>query len=159
MGQFYDLHHRIHLDYTYVGNGDFSIRLVRPNSEGEIHYPQPTQQEDLQPLSNDPEEVMGVSGRILWTALLTKAQLQGRQGLVVTVRIVTGFLEYDQQFIKSKLPNGEVKPWIMLWNTKIDNHCRLGQGWYQYCREERLNEGDELMFWKLDGEDFIRLVL
>ncbi|KAJ1410643.1 DNA-binding barrel domain superfamily [Sesbania bispinosa] len=158
MGQFYDLHHIVHLYYTYVGNGQFDIRIKRPHGIGEIQYPQPRQQ-NVQPIPDDPKEVLSVSGCIIWETLLTKAQIRGIHGLVLPVRIVTDFLEEDQEIIHIKLPNGQVQPWNFLWNTTIQRHCRLGQGWYQYCREERLQEGDMLMFWKLDGEDFIRMDL
>ncbi|KAJ1376721.1 DNA-binding barrel domain superfamily [Sesbania bispinosa] len=106
-------------------------RTVRgPIGLGDIQYP------------HDPEEVLGVSRHILWTSLVSTRQLSGRQGL-------------DQREIQIKLPNGQMQSWELIWNTPIRSHCKIGQGWYQYCRAEELEEGDELMFWLLDGEDFL----
>ncbi|KAJ1421666.1 DNA-binding barrel domain superfamily [Sesbania bispinosa] len=117
-----------------------------PGGLGDIQYP------------HDPEEVLGVPGGILWTTLVSRRQLSGRHGLVLPVRIVNGYLVQDQREIQIKIPNGQIQSLELVWNTQIRNHCRIGQGWYQYCRAEELQEGDELMFWLLDGEGFIRLV-
>ncbi|KAJ1381442.1 DNA-binding barrel domain superfamily [Sesbania bispinosa] len=174
--QFYELDDSVHLNYTYMGNSEFNITISRIDGLGEIlyphsplhdqHIPQPPQHVPVQPPqqhdianTNDPEEVLGVPGEILWTFTLTKAHEKGGQGLVVPVRIVDYFLEDNQKKLPVKLPNGAVQHWVLLWNTKIHKHCRLGQGWYQYCREEKLHEGDQLSFWQLHGDDFIRVVL
>ncbi|KAJ1429184.1 hypothetical protein SESBI_08540 [Sesbania bispinosa] len=116
-----------------MGNGKFNIRINRINGLGEIlysyppllhehptpddqqnnlHVPrQPPQQQEYG-LLDDPEEVLGVPGRILWKSRLTEAHTRGRQG------------------------------------TPCKN-----------CEEKDLQKGDELTFWKLDGEEFLRLVV
>ncbi|KAJ1398924.1 DNA-binding barrel domain superfamily [Sesbania bispinosa] len=128
--QFYELDDTVNLFYAYLGNGKFNIRINRINGLDEILYPhppllyeqptphehrnnlhvpgQPPQQQD-NGLLHDPEEVLGVPRCILWKNRLTHAHTRGRQGLVLPVRIVTTFLQEDQQIIQIKLPSGEVK--------------------------------------------------
>ncbi|KAJ1410303.1 B3 domain-containing protein [Sesbania bispinosa] len=95
MMEFYNLHQQVHLYYTYTLNDDFNIKISRPHGVGEIHYHLPEEIE-VHDIPDDPEEVLGAAGRILWTIVLTKAHVRGRQGLVLPVRIVTGFLDEDQ---------------------------------------------------------------
>ncbi|KAJ1400981.1 B3 domain-containing protein [Sesbania bispinosa] len=141
MMEFYDIHEKVDLYYTYTDsdlvNDHFDIRILRTNGLGEIDYPQQQQQREDQ-IPNDWENMHDAPERLLWTAHLTKAQISGRQGLLIPVTIVTGLLEEGQEIVYMKLPNGEVQAWNLLWNTKIHKDCRLGQGWYRYCRKERL---------------------
>ncbi|KAJ1381294.1 hypothetical protein SESBI_45267 [Sesbania bispinosa] len=95
----------------------------------------------------------GVAANVLWTTKITKAQEGGRQGLVknfnhyfflcITFGAYNYFFHYkapieDQQVLLVYVPNRGVQPWKLLWNTKIAKHCRVGQGWYRYCREKGL---------------------
>ncbi|KAJ1395485.1 DNA-binding barrel domain superfamily [Sesbania bispinosa] len=114
----------------------------------------------VNPQTNDEEEnVNDEAGMLLWRARITKAIEGGKQGAVIPKRIVTEFLEQGQQVVHVMLPQGAVQPWALLWNTILHNHCKLGQGWYQFCREESLKKGDEVSFWKFNGEQFWRIVV
>ncbi|KAJ1434569.1 DNA-binding barrel domain superfamily [Sesbania bispinosa] len=183
MMQFYKLHETVQIHHTYTLHDYIALKIWRTNDLGEIPYPQrqqvqvdikdePTKvinieddinikdepQEDI----NNEEELLQFptgSTQVLWTTKLTKAQEGGRQGLVLPVTIVTEFLSKDQEVLNIYVPNRGLQPWKLLWNTKIPKYCRLAQGWYQYCREKRLKEGDELCFWKVDGTQFISFQL
>ncbi|KAJ1431885.1 DNA-binding barrel domain superfamily [Sesbania bispinosa] len=80
--------------------------------------------------------------------------LQQFQG-VLPVRIVAELLDEDQQVVLVCVPNRGIRLWKLLCNTKIAKHCRVGQGWYRYCREEGLKAGDEICFWKVDGAQYL----
>ncbi|KAJ1404846.1 DNA-binding barrel domain superfamily [Sesbania bispinosa] len=87
------------------------------------------------------------------------ANVGGRQGLVLPVKIVTELLEEDQEILHVKQPNGHVEPWVLLCNTKIQKHCMLGQGWYQFCKEQQLQAGDVLEFCHFSGQHFVMVVV
>ncbi|KAJ1378105.1 DNA-binding barrel domain superfamily [Sesbania bispinosa] len=75
------------------------------------------------------------------------------------LREVKSYFNKDQKDFLIKLPDGVVQPWYLLWNRYITNHCKMGKGWYQSSRNEQVKEGGVLTFWKLEGENFLKLVL
>ncbi|KAJ1418134.1 DNA-binding barrel domain superfamily [Sesbania bispinosa] len=142
MMQFYNLQQKVQIHYTYTLNDEFQLRIWRPHGLDDLP-------DDLQQFPR------GVAANVLWTTKLTKAQEGGKQGLVLPVRIVTELLDEDQQVLLVYVPNQGIQPWKLLWNTKIAKHCRLGQGWYRYCREKGLKAGDEICLWKVDGAQYL----
>ncbi|KAJ1388903.1 DNA-binding barrel domain superfamily [Sesbania bispinosa] len=134
---------------------EFTPQENMPNLEAAATHPLPSQSTQIpespleeahnrspvNPQRNDEEEnVNDEAGMLLWRARITKAIEGGKQGAVIPKRIVTEFLEQGQQVVHVMLPQGAVQPWALLWNTILHNHCKLGQGWYQFCREESLKK-------------------
>ncbi|KAJ1421603.1 DNA-binding barrel domain superfamily [Sesbania bispinosa] len=162
---FYNLDSRVQLHYKYTENNLFELKICCPHGLGEIRYPRPAgvlhdikeEPQQIIDIDDEEEEVPSAAAEVLWKTVLTKAQEEGRQGLVIPVKIVTDFLHEDQKEVHVKVRNGEVQKWVLLWNTKITTHCRLAQGWYQFCRREKLQAGNELCFWKMNGAHYIGL--
>ncbi|KAJ1384919.1 DNA-binding barrel domain superfamily [Sesbania bispinosa] len=161
MMQYYNLQSTAEINYTYRLQNYFHLRIWHPNGIGEIKYKEVPQvdhevKEEPQEIvviddDDDDNELPTHGDQILWTSKVTKAMEEGRQGLVILVSLVTSEVHEKQKEIQVKLPGGEIQSWMLLWNTRIANHCRLGQGYYQYCRQARLRQGDELTFWKING--------
>ncbi|KAJ1390343.1 DNA-binding barrel domain superfamily [Sesbania bispinosa] len=159
--EYYDLHSTVEINYTYRLQNYFHVRIWRTNGLGEIRYKEVQEvdhevKEETEEIvvihdDEDDNQVPNHGDQILWTTKLTKAMEEGRQGLVLPVTIVTNELHPKQKNIQVKLPSGEIQTWTLLWNTRIEKHCRFGQGYYQYCRQATLNHGDELTFWKIIG--------
>ncbi|KAJ1397389.1 DNA-binding barrel domain superfamily [Sesbania bispinosa] len=154
MMQFYELDSQVQILYKYTDNNYFELQIWRAHGGGEIQYPQPVQvdknikeePQEIIDIEDDQDQVPSAAAKILWKIVLTKAQEEGRQDLVLPVNIVTKFLHEDQKVFPVKVPTGEVRLWVLLWNTKIAKHCHLGQGWYKFCRRARLKADDELCF-------------
>ncbi|KAJ1386230.1 DNA-binding barrel domain superfamily [Sesbania bispinosa] len=160
MMAFYNLHEEVYIYYTYIHSGNFDISIWK--AQGEIVYPIIPKIEVINILSDtdsDEEEVASRNGMYLWKKVLSKANVGGKQGLVLPVNIVLEVLDEDQETMHVKPPNDHVQPWVLLWNTKVRKHCRFGQGWYQFCRKEKLQAGDIIEFWHYSGEHYVRVVV
>ncbi|KAJ1434570.1 DNA-binding barrel domain superfamily [Sesbania bispinosa] len=155
MMTFYNLHEEVYLHYTYIHSGNFDISIWKPQGEGEIVYPIIPKIEVINipnDTDSDEEEVAPRNDMCLWKKVLSIANVGGRQGLVKV-------LDEDQEIMHVKPPNDHVEPWVLLWNTKIRKHCRFDQGWYRFCRKQKLQEGDIIEFWHYNGEHYVRVVV
>ncbi|KAJ1411470.1 DNA-binding barrel domain superfamily [Sesbania bispinosa] len=158
MMQIYKLESPVLIHYKYTDSDYLLLRIWQKIGRGEVQYPKPVEEpQEIIHIDDDEEEVPSAASQILWKSVLTKAQEESRQGLVLPVSIVTELLHKNQKVFPVKVPSGEVQPWALLWNKKIEKHCRLSQGWYQFCRTARLKAGDELTFWKFEGAEYIGL--
>ncbi|KAJ1378260.1 DNA-binding barrel domain superfamily [Sesbania bispinosa] len=136
MMEYYDLHSTVEINYTYRLQNYFHVRIWRTNGLGEIRYKE-VQEVDHE-VKEETEEIVVIHD-------------DEDDNQVLPVTIMTNELHPKQKNIQVKLPSGEIQTWTLLWNTRIEKHCRFRQGYYQYCRQATLNHGDELTFWKIIG--------
>ncbi|KAJ1416267.1 DNA-binding barrel domain superfamily [Sesbania bispinosa] len=111
------------------------------------------------PITNEPEPLLALGGELLWKHKISNAQVAGKQGLIVPRKIVRRYLQLKQNTLQIRLPNDNLQTWGLVWSTAYELHCKLGPGWYNFCRQQRLKQGDELHIWKLPTEEAFRLLL
>ncbi|KAJ1433037.1 B3 domain-containing protein [Sesbania bispinosa] len=117
MMQYYNLQSKVEINYTYRLQNYFHLRIFQPNGLGEINYKE-FPQVDHEVKKNHKK---------LWS-LTTMMTTMSYPHMVIPVSIVTSEVQENQKAYSVKLPGGEIQSWKLLWNTRIDNYCRLGQG-------------------------------
>ncbi|KAJ1377362.1 DNA-binding barrel domain superfamily [Sesbania bispinosa] len=185
MRAFYHVHYPVVMWYKYLGNAKFSFKLWPTDGHEQIDYPnhalnnaahnvgsnnsrtvddidnkhvqgEGVQEEGVQ---GEADEIMGVQGEDLWMTTLTQAQLEGRRGVVIPLRVVNNHFHHKPHEFQVRLPNDQLKTWGIIWSNRIPTECKIGQGWSEFCSTHGLRKGDQIRFWKLDGESSVRIVL
>ncbi|KAJ1377357.1 DNA-binding barrel domain superfamily [Sesbania bispinosa] len=110
-------------------------------------------------INNEPEQLLALGGELLWKHKISNAQVAGKQGLIVPRKVVRRYLQLKQNTLQIRLPNNDLQTWGLVWSTAYELHCKMGLGWYNLCRQQRLKQADELQIWKLPTEEAFRLLL
>ncbi|KAJ1416621.1 DNA-binding barrel domain superfamily [Sesbania bispinosa] len=134
--------------FTYKGNSEFDIRLVRGTLE--VNYPRVERDEDVvvQPVEDeeDPEEPI-----FLWEVTLTKSAASGKNPLLIPARIVRDMLDKNQEIVAVIDEEHQFIPCKLLKSKKRPTKRHLSGGWYNFIRGKNLKAVDKIRFYSDDN--------
>ncbi|KAK7251221.1 hypothetical protein RIF29_34228 [Crotalaria pallida] len=82
----------------------------------------------------------------IFSALVTRGQLNGYQTLPIPATIRDNYLTIGQEFVLVKGRDIEPQKWYIKWNHDKNNYYAFAKGWYGYVQANRMDVDDIVDF-------------